>query len=203
MISAGIQAQDTGAYSYMSFVPKQYDSFTYRKAEYQSSDSTRISYPDPQKVMYQSLMIPGWGQVTNRQVWKVPIVYGVLGGLGYYSVYLHKKYHDYQAAYYNAVYGEDSDFRFGPTPAYIPANANESALKANRNFFRNRRDFVYISIGLAYALNVIDAYVFAHLRSFDVSDDLSMNANIEPSVIHSTLAGYTPSVSLSFKLSKN
>src|SRR5690625_4951921 len=39
------------------------------------------SLPSPNSVMYKSMIIPGWGQITNRQIWKVPIVYGLLGGL--------------------------------------------------------------------------------------------------------------------------
>lgn len=157
-----------------------------------------VEYPDPKSVLKQSLIVPGWGQVTNKQAWKVPIVYGLLGGLTYYSVYLHKKYHDYRAAYYNAEYGAEGGYRFGPTPSYIPENANKSALKSNRNFYRNRRDFVYISIGLAYALNVVDAYVFAHLRSFDVSDDLSMKPGIKLMPEKRGQLAYTPAISLKF-----
>lgn len=192
LMSSLVQAQNT--VSHLKFVPDH----TYFSQD--SANPTAEVFPNPKKVMYRSLMVPGWGQVTNKQAWKVPLVYGLLGGLTYYSVYLHKKYHDYRAAYYNSVEGVDSDFRFGPTPSYIPENASSEALRSNRNFFRNRRDFVYISIGLAYGLNVIDAYVFAHLRSFDVSDDLSMNATIKPSVINTSLQGVAPSVSISIQL---
>lgn len=144
------------------------------------------------------MIIPGWGQITNRQVWKVPIVYGLLGGLTYYSVYLTKQYHDYRAAYYNL---SNSDFRFGPTPSHL-VGVSQGSLESNRNFLRNRRDFIYVTIGLAYVLNVVDAYVFAHLRSFDVSDDLSMNTRIKPTMIPVATLGEVPSVSISFSLSK-
>src|SRR5699024_1022372 len=49
------------------------------------------SYPDPYSVLYKSMIIPGWGQIVNRQVWKVPIIYGLLGGLSWYSIHLTKK----------------------------------------------------------------------------------------------------------------
>lgn len=156
-------------------------------------------YPDPKKVMHRSLIIPGWGQVTNKQAWKVPIVYGLLTGLTYYSIDLHKSYHDYRAAYYNLNPDTPDDNRFGPTPNYIPENSNLSYLRESRNFYRNRRDLVYVFIGLSYALNAIDAYVFAHLRSFDVSDDLSMNIRMKPDIISAKQTGVIPSVSLSIK----
>lgn len=159
------------------------------------SDSTKPEYPNPKSVVRKSLIIPGWGQVVNKQAWKVPIVYGLIGGLGYYSVYLTKQYHDYRAAYYNS-FASNTDMRFGPTPTYLEGQ-NASGLKSNRDFLRNRRDFVYVTIFLSYVLNAVDAYVFAHLRPFDVSDDLSMNHRFIPSNITSPLLGDVPSISLS------
>ncbi len=158
----------------------------------------RQEIPNPKAVLRRSLIIPGWGQITNKQVWKVPLVYGLIGGLSYYSVYLTKQYHDYRAAYYNS-FATNTDLKFGSTPNYLEG-ANTSSLKSNRNFLRNRRDFIYVTIGLAYALNAIDAYVFAHLRSFDVSDDLSMNATLKPEYLANSGMGTIPSLSLTFSL---
>ena len=160
-----------------------------------SADTAETQYPDPKLVVRRSLIVPGWGQVTNRQTWKVPIVYGLLGGLGYYSVYLTKQYHDYRAAYYNS-FDSNTDMRFGATPGYLEGQ-NVSSLKSNRDFLRNRRDFIYVTIFLSYVLNAVDAYVFAHLRPFDVSDDLSMNRTFKPDNITSPLLGDVPSISLS------
>jgi hypothetical protein len=154
------------------------------------------AYPDPTSVMYKSMIIPGWGQIQNKQFWKVPIIYGLLGGLTWYSIHLTKSYHDYRAAYYNMNPDSPDDFRFGPTPDYIPENASLVALQDTRNALRNQRDFMYIAIGLAYGLNIVDAYVFAHMRSFDVSEDLTMKTSITPSV----LAYGNPGVTLSIEL---
>ncbi len=151
-------------------------------------------------MLRRSLIIPGWGQVTNKQVWKVPIVYGLIGGLTYYSVYLTRQYHDYRAAYYNS-FESNTDFRFGSTPAFLE-NAGAESLRSNRNFLRNRRDFIYVTIGLAYLLNAIDAYVFAHLRSFDVSDDLSMKTGIKPNLITNSALTQGPVVTFTFSLTK-
>ena len=133
--------------------------------------------PYPKQILRKSLILPGLGQYHNDQSWKIPLIYGLIGGLSYYSVFLTKQYHDYQAAYYNAVTDND-DLRFGPTPDRL-MGANISQLKSNRNFLRNRRDFMYVTIGLAYALNAVDAYVYAHLSTFDVSDDLSLRPSFD------------------------
>lgn len=156
-------------------------------------------FPDPNSVMYKSMIIPGWGQIVNKQIWKVPIIYALLGGLTWYSIDLTKKYHDYRAAYYNLNKQTPNDMRFGPTPDYIPESASLPELKAIRNTYHNRRDMVYIGIALAYGLNILDSYVFAHMRTFDVSKDLSMRPSIKPDV----LASISPGITLSFELFTN
>lgn len=173
-------------------------SILYSNVQPNLSDTTIAGevYPDPKSVLYKSLFIPGWGQIINKQAWKVPIIYGLLAGLTGYSIYLTKKYHDYRAAYYNQhpeIPGDD--MRFGSTPAYLEG-ANLSSLRSNRDFLHNRRDFIYITIALAYGLNAIDAYIFAHLRSFDVSEDLSMRATMKPQILAYSSPGFT----LSFEL---
>lgn len=138
-------------------------------------------YPEPKRVMMRSLILPGWGQATNKHYWKIPIVYGGLVGLTLYSIDRTKRYHDYRAAFYNVASGND-DLRFGRTPDFLTDVTNASVLRFNRNRFRNQRDISYVFIGLFYGLNVLDAYIFAHLRTFDLSDDLSLS--VGPGVEH-------------------
>ncbi len=190
-ISGNLFAQNFSSSSSLSFLPTN-SSF--------QSEVNQQGYPDPKMVLRRSLIVPGWGQITNDQAWKIPIVYGLIGGLTYYSVYLTKEYHDYRAAYYNQYTG-NTDLRFGPTRSDL-VGANQNALLSNRNFLRNRRDFIYVTIGLAYLLNAVDAYVFAHLRSFDVSDDLSMNTSIKPDLITNNASLNVPGFSITFSLNK-
>lgn len=152
-------------------------------------------YPEPKQVMFKSLIVPGWGQWINNQIWKIPLVYAALGGLTYYSIHLNKQYHDYRAAFYNNEYEEGNDRPFGPTPAYLQNITSSQSLKQARNYYRNRRDFIYVTIGLAYGLNALDAYVFAHMRTFDVSDNLSLRSSLKPAVQHQS-----PALTLSIDL---
>lgn len=161
-----------------------------------TTNSVRETFPAPRSVMLKSLMIPGWGQIENRQKWKVPIIYGMFAGVGYYTYYLNGQYQDYRAAFYNS-FPDNTDQRFGPTPAGLQG-VNRSQLQSNRNSLRNRRDFMAIVFLLAYGLNAVDAYVFAHMRSFDVSDDLSARTVLSPDL----LAGGSPGITFSISLSK-
>ncbi len=152
-------------------------------------------YPTPRSVLFKSMMIPGWGQIENRQIWKVPIIYGLFAGVGIYTKHLHDEYNDYRAAYYNAVNAPDSDEKFGPTPERLEG-VNASQLQSNRNSLRNQRDFMFVVMGLAYGLNILDAYVFAHMRSFDVSDDLSARTTVSPDILASGSPGIRVTLSL-------
>ncbi len=164
-------------------------------AEQEDENGENEEYPSPRSVLYKSLMIPGWGQIENRQIWKVPIIYGLFTGIGFYTYFLHEHYNDYRAAYYNTVQGPDSDYKFGPTPEYLEG-VNQNQLQANRNNLRNQRDFMFVVMGLAYGLNALDAYVFAHMRSFDVSDDLSARTEVGPVIMAEGFPGVRVSLSL-------
>ncbi len=177
---------------------RYYDNSGLVQTEPENSDNERQEYPAPKSVLFKSLMIPGWGQIVNRQAWKVPIVYGVFAGIGFYTYTLHQDYTDYRAAFYNAERGAETDFKFGPTPERLEF-LNNNELLNTRNSLRNQRDFMFVVMALAYGLNGLDAYVFAHMRSFDVSDDLSMNSTIRPTLI----ANASPGISLSFSLQPN
>ena len=161
------------------------------------SETDRPEFPTPRSVLLKSMIIPGWGQIENRQIWKVPIIYGMFVGVGVYAGYLNDQYQDYRAAYYNSNQGEDNDFRFGPTPERLQ-NVNSSQLQSVRDSFRNQRDFMFVVMGLAYGLNILDAYVYAHMRSFDVSDDLSARTVIGPAII----ADGSPGLSLKVSIQK-
>lgn len=132
----------------------------------------------PKQVMRRSMILPGWGQVTNSQAWKVPLFAGLFTGSALLTSQLTKDYHDYRAAAYNIAYGAESDFKFGPTPSSIPESANLGQVQQLRDQTRNRRDLAILSIVLVWGLNVVDSYVYAHMATFDVSDNLQ--ASITP-----------------------
>lgn len=192
------------SHAQQSLVHKDYTLLENRLYAYSIQDaqedttSEANEFPSPKSVLYKSLIIPGWGQVVNDQIWKVPIIYGMFAGIGVYTVYVDGQYKDYRAAYYNSTQGEDNDFRFGPTPESLEGvNANQ--LQANRNNLRNRRDLMFVIMGLAYGLNALDAYIYAHMRSFDVSDDLTARTTIYPTI----LAEGSPGLKIKFSLLKN
>jgi hypothetical protein len=114
-----------------------------------------------------SAVIPGAGQAYNKQYWKMPIVYAALGGLGYWAYNNNKEFKKYSNGLRNYYGGDPS--------ALIATGYNDpSQVIVQKNQYKKSRDLALILCGLAYAVNIIDANVSAHLKTFDVSDDLSL-----------------------------
>ena len=153
----------------------------------------------PGKAALRSAILPGWGQIYNKKYWKLPIVYGALGTCGAIFFYNLGNYRDTRFAYrvkYNMrVSGTDSALFSQIKPKLKPLS--EGSLEFYRNQFRRDIDYSVLIFVLLWGLNVVDAAVDAHLKSFDVSPDLSLL--IKPG--YSTLA-QTNGISLVLKIGK-
>jgi hypothetical protein len=121
----------------------------------------------PQKAALYSALLPGAGQVYNKEWWKVPILYTGAGVLTYFIVDNNNQYKRYNKAIRSRIETP------GTTDEYTGRLTNDQVLRA-RDFYRRNRDFTIILTGLTYLLNVADAHVFAHLKTFNVSEELSM-----------------------------
>jgi hypothetical protein len=127
----------------------------------------------PHKATVRSAMLPGWGQVYNRQVWKVPLVYGALGTTAGIFIYNLRNYRDLRRMYILITDGDTSNDNQIPYKL-SPLKNNPNSVQYYRNEFRRNVDYSVLAFLIAWGLNVVDATVSAHLRQFDVSDDLSL-----------------------------
>jgi len=100
----------------------------------------------------RSAILPGLGQYYNHSYWKIPVIWGFLGYLGY-------------------------EWKVNNDNMNISNNNN-----GNRNFYRDQRDLFAVYIGLTYFLNLIDAYVDAHLFDLDISNDKFMGTTTHLSI---------------------
>lgn len=130
----------------------------------------------PKKAAIRSALLPGLGQIYNKKYWKLPIVYGALGISGGIFFYNLTNYKDTRFAYrvkYNMrVSGTDSALFSQIKPSLQPLG--EESLRFYRNQFRRDIDYSVLFMILLWGLNVVDAAVDAHLKTFDVSPDLSL-----------------------------
>lgn len=129
---------------------------------------------NPRIATRRSALIPGWGQAYNREYWKIPLVYGVLAiptGLYFYNNNFYKKTKFAYEARFKEAAGDSSDVaNIDPQLK----NLGITSLQSYRNAFRRDRDYSILWFLLAWGLQVADATVFAHLKQFDVSNDLTM-----------------------------
>ncbi len=137
-----------------------YDSLT-------SDSSITVSKPKTEKrfrmkksptlAVLLSAVVPGAGQFYNQSYWKIPIIGGLVGYFGYEYFRNNNLYRDYRDQY-----AESQD----------PENPNgDLSLKTLREFYRDQRDdFVWYFL-ITYVVNLIDAYVDAHLFDFDVKEE--------------------------------
>ena len=125
-----------------------------------------LNQPNPKKAGLYSAILPGMGQAYNHQYWKIPIIYAGIAVSGAFLIGNTSKYHTYRRAYINALQGK-------PT-GYEQYGYGVSDLKLLQDGYKHFLDLTTLLMGLGYALQVMDAVTFAHLKNFDVSRDISL-----------------------------
>ncbi len=129
----------------------------------------------PKKATIMSAIIPGLGQVYNKKYWKVGLLYAAGAGLGYGL----KINTDSLKGYQSSLIAELDDD--STTINYLYADLAVDKIRSERNYYRKTRDQMILGLGLLYILQIIDANVDAHLREFDVNEDLAIKP--QPSFI--------------------
>lgn len=138
----------------------------------------------PRVSTIRSLMVPGWGQINNRQYWKLPIVYGGFAVNIYFIITNQAKY-----SYYRQQYIQNFKVATPPSSAKITLYGDQSGIQREVtssqlntfvNGYRRNRDGSYLFIAVVWAANIIDANVTAHLKTFDLTDDISFK--VQPTI---------------------
>ncbi len=137
--------------------------------------------PIPKRAGMFSALLPGLGQIYNKQYWKLPIVYGGLAFGTYFIIQGRQTYNSYQQAIINRL---DNNPNTNDSYPYYSIN-NLKSLSQNVRTIVDKYS-VYVSV--FYGVTVLDALVSAHLRTFDISKNLSF----KPTLIQQTpgLAAY-------------
>jgi Family of unknown function (DUF5683) len=156
-----------------SLAPAVVDSATAKRGNFVTRFFTK-KYPNPRKAFVMSLILPGAGQAYNRKWWKIPLVYGALGGFTWLEINNLTVYRGLRDSYKATV---DDDDTTVPLPQY--AGADAATLRRFRDVARRNLELSSVILGFAYLLSATDAYVDAHLSRFDVSDDLSLRLRLQ------------------------
>ena len=128
-------------------------------------------YPHPGTATLYSVLLPGLGQIYNREYWKLPIYLGAMAFAVHYCHDCNVNFQRFRSIYLQAI---DPDTEYtGPVSA-------DQALYY-RNVYRRYRDYSILAIAALYLLQVIDANVFSYMHNFEVDDDIALK--VAPALI--------------------
>lgn len=129
----------------------------------------------PAKAAFYSAVLPGLGQAYNKKYWKIPIIYAGMAT----GVYFYKKQNDdynrFRDAYKRRLAGYKDDEFYGS--GNEPMISNDRLINAQKSAQKNKSVSIIVTVAF-YLLNVIDANVDAHLRQYEVREDLSLQPNL-------------------------
>jgi hypothetical protein len=167
------------------------------------------SMSKPGKAALLSMLVPGLGQAYNKSFWKIPLVYAAIGGSAYATYWsrLEFKRVDYvftlkknpKLLIDNHAYDwAKIDTATAHNQTY--ANYSLTSLEKTTTYYRDMRDrFAMITVFL-YVANIVEAHVDAHLKDFNVSEDVALR--IRPSFTP-TATGMRSNLDLNFYFTNN
>jgi len=162
----------------------------------QSRDTVLLkSYADrysPRKALLLAAILPGAGQIYTKKYWKLPLVYGGLGYVGYWASVYQKGYKKYKLQLYDNI-----EQQLGENGINPESHLTTSYLRTIVDRYRRERDFMIIIMGAVYLLQMVDAHVDAHLKEFDLNPQL--HVSIEPTMTQDAMMGRQTGVSLLIK----
>ncbi len=149
---------------------------------------------DVKKATTLSLICPGAGQIYNKSYWRAPIVLGGMASMIYVIDWNNRGYKRFKTAY---ALRADFDLNPGNYPDGVSKDEfsgrySASYLKNLRDAYRRNRDLCLILTAAVYAFQAVDAHVDAHLKDFDVSDDLTVSMEPLFDYQYSNVHGATP-----------
>lgn len=142
------------------------------------------SLHDPHKAVVRSLIIPGWGQIYNRQWWKVPIIYAGLGLLADVIIYNQRQYGPLLVV---AKYREHG---VTPSPGYPQyelyqeyAGVPDQTVYDGVNGYIRDRDLGILGLLAGWGIQAVDAYIDAKFKhSYTMDTDFSFK--VAPTIIN-------------------
>jgi len=141
--------------------------------------------PETLRATMLAVSFPGLGQIYNRKVWKIPLVYAGFGALVYsvgfnsrgYNTYI-KAYQDFTdtdpktVSYVKLIIADPSTY----DPVKFPSAYTyyKDAMLRMVDYYKRYRDLSYIGIAGWYLVSILDANVDASLFNYDVSPNLNV-----------------------------
>lgn len=139
----------------------------------------------PRKATLYSLALPGLGQAYNKQYWKMPFVYAGIGAIIYFLHDNNARYKHFLGPFLDSYDKETGLLKKGIDPrsteieVYVKSQDQVRKLTLEqitrgKDIYRRYRDLNWFLLAGGWALAAVEANVSAHLKTFDMSDDISL-----------------------------
>lgn len=123
-----------------------------------------------------SLICPGAGQIYNKSYWRAPIVWGGLASMIYVVDWNNRGFQRFKKAYSLLSDYEQHPDKYPDGPAdEFKGRYSSTFIKNLRDSNRRNRDLSILLTAGVYIFQAVDAHVDAHLKDFDISDDLTVD----------------------------
>lgn len=153
---------------------QQADTSSFAGLQLDTMPAPKVRIIEPRKALLWSLA-PAGGQIYNGRYWKAPLVYGAFVAIAATADFNTTNYNRLQKAYLAKLRGETHEF------TGTGLDSPES-LKRLRDSYDKRRQTSYVGVFLVYAMQSMEAFVDAHLMTFDTKDDL-LELSLRPVLI--------------------
>jgi hypothetical protein len=108
-----------------------------------ASTPVKLDSLSAKQVWFAAQVLPGSGQVINKQYWKVPAFYAGMGSMLYFGLQANTKYHDLRDEFRKPIYGPEEEFRF----------------KEKWMAYKVERNIMYAGAAAFYVASVADAMI--------------------------------------------
>jgi len=172
----------------------------------------KVYHPDsthkPSKAVMHSLIIPGWGQIYNKKWWKVPIVYGGLGLIGWAYAFNQTNYKENLAIAQYRKRGyvpNPNDDYYELYQQYALYGYSDAAINDAVRGYRRYRDISVLGFVGMWGIQVIDAYIDAKfIHSYTMDNNLSFRITPQfinqPMYAYSSAGAYIPGLKVTFTI---
>jgi hypothetical protein len=127
----------------------------------------------PRTVLLRSLVLPGWGQATNKQYWVIPIVYVAAAG-GVYTIWWNNDKYKFYRGFLSQIVVDKKTEVFIPVKGELRGPFVKTQIEPAVKAYRRQRDLSWIGLAVGWTLQAIQANVSAHLKGFDMTEDISL-----------------------------
>ncbi|REE82248.1 hypothetical protein BX611_1794 [Lutibacter oceani] len=156
-----------------------FKSFSQEDLIIKAQDSTFMSPVEfdmlsPAKAAFYSAILPGLGQAYNKKYWKIPLIYGALGGGIYFYDFNNTRYNRARTAFKLSLDGKPHEFDGENGNIFL---SEDALIRAQKTYKKDRDLSILVTVAL-YVLQVLEASTNAHLLQHNVDDNLTLSPQI-------------------------